>query len=540
MKRIVVRILPILVIVLSLFLAGCARSMTIDGEKIPFDQSAMDLRHLNMTAAEFDRLQKSAPECDIVWSVPIANTHADSNAGSLAVAEFSQVDVPTLAYFTALKEVTISSDKDYSAIQDAVSAYPDCAFLWQTTVSGETVSSTEETLDLSNHPVDIAELEAAISVLPSLKTLMLYDTGLDETEIAELKSAYPALEITSGVSIGTELFPNDLKTLDLSGRTIDSSALIDALDGFTKLEEVNLTGCALTDAEKQTLMDAFPDCFFLWEVTFPFGLTVTSDITELDLREYTVDDPDGLIQQVKLLQKLTFLNLCDCGPSNEEMARVRDALPGVKVVWMLHLKYWDVRTDVTAFSMGYRSRKPFPDGNGWYTNVGGKFYYNRLNSKEIEQLQYCTELVALDLGHAPIHDLTAISGCTKLKYLVIALMDIQDISPIANLKELVYVEAFYNLLDDDDLDVFLGMKNLKYLNVGGNDIHEIDVLRQMTWLDRLWVNLAFLSDAEVEELQAALPNTEVHAFKSLDPGGNGWPNGNPGFIEMRELFGFSK
>jgi hypothetical protein len=74
--------------------------------------------------------------------------------------------------------------------------------------------------------------------------------------------------------------------------------------------------------------------------------------------------------------------------------------------------------------------------------------------------------------------------------------------------------------------------------VGGNNIYEIDILKQMTWLDRLWVNLAFLSDAKVEELKAALPNTEVHAFRSMDPGGNGWPYGNPGYLEMRYLFGF--
>jgi len=154
-------------------------------------------------------------------------------------------------------------------------------------------------------------------------------------------------------------------------------------------------------------------------------------------------------------------------------------------------------------------------------------------------LKYCTDLVALDIGHAHVHDISALSGLTKMKYLVIALMDIEDISPLANLKELVYVEAFYNMLDDDDLDVFLGMKNLKYLNVGGNDIHDIDVLKQMTQLERLWVNLVYFSDEEAEELIASMPNTEVHAFRYMDPGGNGWPNGNPGYLEMRYMFGFS-
>lgn len=540
MKRIIIKIIPFTIIALSLCLFGCAKTMMIGNEEIPLDQTSLDLRHLDMSIAEFEKLQKSAPDCDILWSVPLESQRADCNSTELSLPELTQGDLAALTYFTALKQVTIASDQDYDAIQTAIGQFPACSFVWQTSIADLSVSSEETVLDLSGKAVGLPELEHALSVLPSLESLNLFDTGLDGASIAALKDSYPAVDIQSGVMIGTETFSNDTRSIDLTAHGADEyEQLFNALPLFSNLDDVNLTGWTLTDEQKGTLREAAPDCFFLWEVEFPFGLSVTSDISELDLREYEVEDPSSLIKQLKLLPKLTFLDLSDCGLTDEENASVRDALPDTKVVWMLHLKYWDIRTDVTAFSMGYRSRTPFPDGKGWYTNVGGKFSYRSLKANEIEQLKYCTDLVALDLGHAPIRDLTAISGCTKLKYLVIALMNISDISPLANLPNLVYIEAFYNRLDDDDMDVFLGMKYLKYLNVGGNDIYDIDVLKQLTNLDRLWVNLAFLTDEEAEELKAALPNTTVHVKRFLDPGGDGWPNDNPAFIEMRKLFGFS-
>lgn len=530
--------MSLLILVLFLCLGGCARSMTIDNEQVSLTQTSLDLRHLRMSTDEFDRLKKLAPTCDIVWNVPIQDQRIDSTSTSLTLSDFSETDSALLQYFPALQQVTITSYDTYDAIQSAIQTYPNCSFIWETSVSGIKISSADEVLDLTNLKVDATELDQALSVLPSLKKLVLFNAELQGTTAAAVREKYPNITIDTGIQIGNDTFPDSEQKLQFSNvDIIDYATLKKALPLFPNLKEVNLLGTTLTDEERQALLTEFPNCFFLWDVTFPFGLTVQSDITDLDLRGYKIDDPDALIQKIQLLSKLTFLNLSDCGPSNEEMARIRDAVQPVKVVWMLHLKYWDIRTDIVAFSMGWRSRTPFPDGKGWYTNVGGKFVYKRLTTKEIEPLQYCTDLVALDIGHAAVRDLTPIQNCTKLKYLVIALMDIEDIAPIVSLTNLEYLEVFYNMLDDDDMDIFLQMKSLRYLNVGGNDIHDIDVLRQLTWLKRLWVNLTPLSREQSQELIAALPNTEVHA-NQLDPGGNGWPFDNPGYTEMRALFGF--
>jgi Leucine-rich repeat (LRR) protein len=538
MKRVSI-VLLLLNLMVIIMLAGCSRTIMIAGEDIPLDQATLDLRHLDMTIEIYNNLRDRAPNCEIIWNVPIGNQYVDSRSRSLELSSLNAADVSALQYLPELISVTISSSDDYLAIQEAVKTYPNCLFAWETKISGIRVTNIDETLDLTGREVRFEELDAVLSVLPALKFLILYETGLDNTDVAKLSASYPDLAIQSGVKINGVYFDFDSSTINLSNiSSLDITELLTTFRQLPNLKSVDLTGCTLSDSDKHMLIESFPDCFFLWDVTFDFGLTVSSDIPELDLQGVFIKDTTAFTEQLKLLPNLTFLNMSNCNLSNEELAAIRDALPDVKVVWMLHLLYWELRTDAAAFSMGYRSRKPFPDGKGWYTNVGNSFSYKRLGSKEIEQLQYCTDLVALDIGHSHVSDLSVIGKLHTLKYLVIGLLDVTDISALSGLTNLEYLEAFYNRLDDDDMEVFLQLKSLKYLNVGGNNIYSIDVLKQLTWLDRLWVNLAFLSDDDVEALKAALPNTEVHAKRYADPGGDGWPFDNPGYTEMRALFGF--
>ena len=539
MKDAKIIIIFLIVMSFSLFAAGCSNTMKIAGEEIPIDQQSFDLRHLEMTTAEHDALAERAPESDILWNVPIGALRVESDTIELTLPSLSSDEVAALAYLPMLKSVTITSDQDFNAIQQAISAYPLCEFTWETTVSGVAVSSTDQSLDLSGMLVDLNELNTALAKLPNLKTLNLYDSCVRIEDIAAIRENYPSLSVKGGINLFGNAMDFDATTADLSGTTLDLASLTHALEQLPNLKEVALTGCALTDDEKRELVASFPDLFFLWEVELPIGISVSSDITELDLRGYKIEDTVALAEQLKLLQKLTFLDMSYCGPSNEQMAALQEALPNVKVVWMLHFVYWELRTDVKAFSMGWRSRTRFPDGKGWYTNVGQSFTYKKINDQTIQELKYCKDLIALDMGHSDVYDLTTIGTLINLEYLVIALQDVRDISPLVNLQKLKYLEAFYNELDDDDLTIFLEMKSLRYLNVGGNNIHSIEILKQLTWLDRLWVNLAFLDEDQVKELKAELPNTEVHAFPWKDPGGDGWPFDNPGYTEMRNLFGFS-
>ena len=64
-----------------------------------------------------------------------------------------------------------------------------------------------------------------------------------------------------------------------------------------------------------------------------------------------------------------------------------------------------------------------------------------MTSKDIQVLKYCTDLQALDLGHQRITDLSVIGNYLKdLRILILADNKVSDVSPLANLKHLHYLQ----------------------------------------------------------------------------------------------------
>lgn len=534
------RIIPILFACFfgMLLLGACASRVRLGNINIAADATEADFRGETLSCAEYDALKAQLPACSIRWSVPVGETSADSESETLALPALSERVIDALSYLPKLTRVTLETPPDAALLARAHSEYPDLAFSWSVTVGGKTFACDAESVDLTNASVTSEALFAAFSALPALKTADLSGASVTPEEVFALQDAFPSIRISYSLELCGKSFSLDQTGLDLTDApAFDFTALSTELKRFTALATVDLTGCALTNEEKATLVNAYPNVFFLYDVVFPFGLTVQSDVSELDLSAYHVDDPVALTDLLLLLPKLTYLDMCRCGPSNEEMAVLRDALPNVKVVWMINLKYWEMRTDITAFSMGYRYKTPFPNGKGRYL-TDSKFSYQRISAADIEPLQYCTDLVALDMGHAiKIKDISVLKNLTKIKYLVIALMDLKDISVLENLPELEYLEVFYNYVSDEQMQVLLKLKNLRFLNCGGNDFTSIDVLKQLTGLERLWVNLIPFTDAQIAELESALPNTLLCIKPNQDPGRLGWPKDNRGYLEMRELFG---
>lgn len=534
------RLIPILFacLVCMLLLCACASRVTFGNTKIAADATEADLRGETLSCAEYDALKAQFPACSIRWSVPVGETSADSESEALTLPALSERMIDALSYLPKLTRVTLETPPDAALLARARSEYPNLAMEWSVTLGGKTFDSDTESVDLTNANVTSEALFAAFSALPALKTADLSGASVAPEDVFALQDAFPSIRISYLLELCGKSFSLDDTSLDLTNASaFDPAALMEKLGCFTALETVDVTGCALTNEEKAALVNAYPSVFFLNDVAFPFGLTVQSDVSELDLSAYHVDDPVALTDLLLLLPKLTYLDMCRCGPSDEEMAVLRDALPNAKVVWMINVKYWEMRTDVTAFSMGNRYKTPFPDGKGRYL-TDSKFSYKRISAADIAPLQYCTDLIALDMGHAiNIKDISVLRYLTKIRYLVISLMDLTDISVLENLPELEYLEIYYNYIPDEQMPVLLKLKKLRFLSCGANDFTSIDVLKQLTDLERLWVNMIPFTDEQIAELESALPNTLLCIKRNQDPGRVGWLKDNRGYLEMRELFG---
>lgn len=132
----------------------------------------------------------------------------------------------------------------------------------------------------------------------------------------------------------------------------------------------------------------------------------------------------------------------------------------------------------------------------------------RYTSEDVEGplRQYCPNLLALDLGHNDVSDLTFLKAWPKLRRLIIvdSKTPITDISPLAELDDLEYVELFMQNITD--ISAFEGKTHLIDLNLAHNDITDLTPLYSCTSLKRLWISY-----------NRHLSKEQIKAFKEVNP-----------------------
>lgn len=542
-----------------LLLAGCAQTVRIGGQSVPLDAASLDirgagvtdvapikeltaltsldLRDNEITAADYAALAAALPACDILWSVPIAGMRADSDQTSLQLPGFTEADIPLLAYFPQLAQVDAAGSADYAALTQAADAYPNCAFSWTVSIGGVTVPWDSETLDLKGQSLMTLDLQDAMAGLPRLTEVDLRETGFDRSQLTELIAAFPAVTFHADVRLFDTLYPADTATLDFSGKTdLDTDALIEGLSGFSVLTDVNLKGCALSSEQKTALISAYPGLRFHWEAELLPGLTVDSGAEEIVVTGYEKPDVNVLIQNLAYLPGLKKLDLTACyeasDATNAEMEKLMAAYPDTKFVWLVRVGNWELRTDITAFSMG--NSKTFPGGRF----MGGVKYPSGTDAR-IQPLKYCTDLVALDMGHAKrLTDVSCLAGLTKIRYLILGMTRIESIEALGNMPELEFLELYQCYVSD--VSPLLNCKKLKYLNISTTFVPEPDDLMKMTQLKRLWIMKQQRMDKDdIAAIKEALPNTIIRSY--MYAGGHsttgGWRTKNPAYLYMQgELF----
>lgn len=225
-------------------------------------------------------------------------------------------------------------------------------------------------------------------------------------------------------------------------------------------------------------------------------VSVSPEATYVDLGDAVVTDFDGLeafLDQLPLLEKFDMYATPMYAP---ECDRLAARYPNVRFGWTLHFGDHVLRTDATAFSTLH--------------NSASKAH----TSEELSIVRYCKDLLALDIGHNAVTDISFLYDMPQLKVLIIACNKITDASPVASLKNLEYLEVFKNKISD--LTPFTGLDKLLDLNICFNYIKDWTPLHTMTHLERLWMYCSngYSEDHPVPKaignaVAAALPDTHV-------------------------------
>lgn len=252
------------------------------------------------------------------------------------------------------------------------------------------------------------------------------------------------------------------------------------------------------------------------------NLTVDINAEYVDMGDIRMSgsDFDRLIEKLQQMPNLKKVDMFASPVWKSHIEKFVAALPNVEFGWTMRFAEHTIRTDATAFSTLHNNKSETHSSKHWTI------------------LKYCKNLVALDLGHNNITDLSFISDLPSLKVLILACNYIEDISPLANHPNLEYIELFKNRIRD--ISVLATMPNLIDLNLCYNYIEDYTPLYGMTQLERLWIYNSnnYMTSKPVPEdivnsLIEALPNTHID-YTNYSTGG-GWREHDRYFV-IYEMF----
>ena len=379
--------------------------------------------------------------------------------------------------------------------------FPDCDILWDVPFQGQFYP--QDTRELTVETLAEEEL-ALLDYFPDLRRVRTRGCT-DYAVLAMLEATRPDLEVSYSVILDGKSFSREITQLTISGENWEE--LLQGIPYLEKLESVTLTDCWGNMEAVRALRSAFPELDVTWKFSFK-GLALDEFTESLDLTgiPMTVAETEKLLAH---LPNVTYVDMTDCGISNEEMEAMNLRHEDVKIVWTVKLGSWfRLRTDAT-----------------WFMPVKYDFYPR---GDDLVNLKYCHDIIALDIGHMEISSCEFVAYMPKLKYLLMADTQISDLTPLTGLEELIYLELFLTRVTDcTPLLTLTSLEDLNLCYTTGDP----KTVSQMTWLKNLWWTNCWGQYMIRQNL------TETYLeFNSPSSTGNGWRE-LPNYYAQRDIFG---
>ena len=432
--------------------------------------------------------------------INVFGTDVKANATSITfdgdeVSGFDEL-MEKLSFFPFLKKANLGTFPIYpEQEEELLRLCPEIEFeyaLYKKLCSKSFPADSTE-LDLSDVKLNgTSEIFEGLGEFEKAECVVFGENVIKASERDELTKTFPNIEFKAIASydIYGRTVREDAESIDLSGITPDDT-LCDRLSVFHSAKYIDLHDVELTEEEKLTLAESYPDIEFGMTAQIA-GLEFDTSSEFLDLNWTPIYDLEAFERSLKLFPRAAKIEMCGCYVSNEDMEALCEKYPDIKFVWRVYMGQWSVRTDAVAFSV-----------------LIVNYEHKRLTSKDIEVLKYCPDLEALDLGHQALTDISCIPEyMPKLRVLILADNMISDLSPLSKLKHLHYLEFFVNRVTD--LSPLAECKELVDLNISYNyAISDITPLLDLPLLERLWLEHVSVSNADVQLLRETYPEARI-------------------------------
>ena len=483
--------------------------------------TALDLTAADVSPALFDAVHAAYPALSVRWSIPIGASRYPSDAGSITLTDFDASELPLFDYFTALR----SADARECTCYDALALrekYPSLELEWQVPLGS--TEYLDDARDIAVEDVSLTPdaLRGALRYLPAVQTVSFPACPWSETEKDALRAEFPGVVFVWPEEILGDTYPSDTAELSFAGRTLseaDVAELSEKLASLPKLTRVDLTGTGVTTEQMTPICEKYPavDFVFTFEL---YGVPISTGDTFLDFTGIEMESTEPVESILPVMRKLEKVDMSDCGFSDEEMDALNKKYENVRFVWTLHITHYDIRTDTTYFRASSR-------------------YYGYFTNETIKKLAYCPDMVALDLGHRPIEDLSFLYEMPHLKYLVLLDCHALDLSPIASCDDLIWLEL--NRAYATSIAPLKDCKGLRDLNITFMTLLQPEdtfaTLMEMNQIERVWFSYGVLTAEEQEKLQEAHPDIVYHGvYDWLQSNEDPWRY-DQDYYDMRDALG---
>lgn len=436
--------------------------------------------------------------------VIVQETAVAKDLTSLTITSLTNEDVIALDAMTALEVVNAEGCRDYEQLMALQRRHPGCDIHYTVCLDG--VEYPEDSAEVTLAALTAEELDL-FQYLPQLVKVNA-EGCTDYALLQQLREKVPECEISYTMPIGGAEYTTDTTAIEISGITEEDITMLSYLPA---LESVHMVDPAVDAQIMLAMVEANPQISYTWEMEL-MGIPVDNSTTEVNLSDISLSGTDAISQTLAYFPNVEKVDMSNCGIDNETMAAFREEKRDeYKVVWTVQCGKLTVRTDETAF-----------------IPVKHSVYY--FLDKDAYNLRYCEDMVALDIGHMAVKDLSFVEYMPHLKYLVLAHTTVLDITPLSTCKELVFLELDWTAIKD--YEPLLGCTALEDLNLGLT-YGDAEIIAQMTWLKNLWWKGAGYKRQVL--LEEALTNTNMKFNPSYTVAG-GWRE-LQNYYDMRDILG---
>ena len=468
---------------------------------------ALDIRGCGITRQELEQLRIQLPDCKILWQLDFQGKTFDPDLREIRVKDLDKEAVAALGDFKDLETVRVSSIRDYEALGTLLQR--DCQVEYRVDLGEKTWPRDAETAFSLNGTGD--QLRSRLPYLKELKRLHLLGTLPSMEELLALQAEFPEITFSWAVSLGRLRAEGSDSSLDLGQADLEGPEEFLALRAyFPALKTVDLRGAGFTNAEILGLMAKEPELAYQWDLGLGSArIDALAETAQLEgLADYSLEDLRQLLPSLPKLRKLVLL---DSGFESADLDALDREFPEVRIVWNVDIGGVNLRTDALYYAPN-------------------KFNNVRCYDEDMEPIRYCRDLICVDVGHRQVTHCEWVRFMPHLKYLILADTGIRDLTPVGNLKELVFLEVF--LTNVKDLSPLQGCTALEDLNISYIQCKDPEPIIAMPWLKRLWWGG---SPMPMYTLQQKLPDTRVECNAGSSTGKD-WRQGQH-YFDMRDLIG---